>query len=138
MTAKPVAEPHFGTEGDQSSLAGGNAADPQQVKQKGNKIALARARYTAGMRRAMQTAEGREVFWTLLERCCVFQTIMADPQTIYANAGRHDFGLELMGDLIHADEAGYLQMQKEAMERKRRDTVSPRETRKPEGDDTDG
>lgn len=120
------------------SLAGGNAGDPEQVRQKGNQIELAHVRRLAGWRYLLATPLGRELAWSMLEDCTVFVAIMNTSPFIFEAAGRQGWGLKMMAEMIEADDAGYLLMQKEAIDRKRETDGPPKKsTAGPEGEETD-
>ncbi len=121
------------------ALAGGNAGDPVQVRQKGQEEQYARDRRLNGWRYLLATPLGRELAWGHLVECHVFETIMAPDPIIYANAGRHDWGLQMWAEMLDADEALCLTMQREAMARDRtRDTTKDTTKDTTDGAETDG
>ena len=112
-----------------------NAGDPVQSKKAGELEKFARDRRLNGWRFLLSTPLGRELAWSLLADCHVFRTVMATSPFIFANAGRHDWGLQMMDEMIEADEDLYLVMQKEAMNRQR-NIPEPKKS-EPDGEDTD-
>ena len=114
----------------------GNAGDPKQVKRGDELEKFARQRRLNGWRYLLATALGRELAWNLLKDCNVFVSIVAQSSVvIYANAGRHDWGLQMMAEMIEASEDHYLLMQKEAMARDR--TIPEVTQRNADEDDPD-
>jgi hypothetical protein len=98
-----------------------NGADPQQVRRGRRREHQIVEQRAERLRFVLQTALGRAALWDLLEDAGVYRSIMADDTRIFWNAGRHDFGLKLLGRVIDADEHAYLAMEAEARQRKRRD-----------------
>ncbi len=99
-----------------------NAADPEQVRRAGRKMQRREDRVRATVRSVLGSDAGRAFCWELLERAGVFRSVFdPEPTRMSHNAGRQDFGHELIALLTSADEAGYLLMEREARERKRRD-----------------
>lgn len=116
----------------------GNASDKGQVRKAEELEGFARERRLNGWRYLLATPLGRELAWSLLEDCHVFSTIMAQSPYVFENAGRHDWGLKMMAEMILADEDSYLVMQKEAMERGRRAPTPERKKPDDTGESTDG
>lgn len=98
-----------------------NAADPQQVKRAARKQREADEDRIAAIRVVLQTVEGRRVFWDLLSAAGVFRSIWHPSAEIHYNAGRQDFGHEMMADLLLADEDAWELMQREARARQRQE-----------------
>lgn len=98
-----------------------NAADPKQVKRAERKAREAREKYLLALQTVLQTYEGRRVFWELLSTAGVFRSIWHPSAEIHYNAGRQDFGHELMADCIEADEVSFAQMQQDARDRTRQE-----------------
>lgn len=100
-----------------------NAADPAQVKlgrrKERDRVEAIKQLY----KKVLNTPEGRAVFWDLLERAGVFRSVWHASALIHYNAGRQDFGHELMAELIGADDAMYILMEQEARVRARRDDI---------------
>lgn len=99
-----------------------NAADPGQVRHAGRKEKQRSARRVAALRAVMNTPEGRLVMWDLLERAGVFRSVWHPSALIHYNAGRQDFGHELLALLAEADEEAYLTMEREMRTLARRDS----------------
>lgn len=107
-------------ESDKSAVK--NAADPQQVRRAGARDRDKRADEIEAFRALLALPAGRRAFWALLERAGVFRSVWDQSgQRIAYNAGRQDFGHELMAVLLEADEGGFAIMAGEAAERQRRE-----------------
>lgn len=95
-----------------------NAADPHQVRTAGRRIGRRELRFLTALRTVMGTPEGRLVFGDrghgLLARAGVYRSIWEASAKIHYNAGRQDFGHELMAELLRADEGLYQLMETEA------------------------
>ena len=90
-----------------------NAADPRQVRfaeQLGKRRA---ERFTQALAAVMNTPEGRIVLAALVRRAGVFKSIWSPSSEIHYNAGRQDYGHELMADLIGLDEDRFQLMERE-------------------------
>jgi hypothetical protein len=73
----------------------------------------------------MATVEGRAVMWDIIARAGVFETPWNHhSMEIFRNIGRHDYGRELMADVIELDEGLYIQMEIEARAQARLDRDS--------------
>lgn len=103
-----------------------NAGDPRQSKKAGELERLAKERRLAGWRHLLSSSVGRELAWSLLAECHVFSPIMATSPFIFENAGRHDWGLVIMGEITEADEDAFVLMQREAMARARNLPETPK------------
>jgi len=90
-----------------------NAGDQKQVAFAERKAKQAENRYRSALANVMRTAEGRVVMSTLIRRAGVFRTIWDPSAKIHFNAGRQDYGLELLADVTDADEAMYQLMERE-------------------------
>lgn len=101
---------------DRRQPAQTNAADPRQVAQ-GSRIARAReARFLNSLRAVMETEPGRIVMLELIRRCKVFESIWHASAEIHYNAGRQDFGHELMATLVDQNLDAYQLMEREGWE----------------------
>lgn len=99
----------------------GNAADPHQVRYAERKAKRQEEVFLGSLRQTMSTAEGRLVMWELLERAGIYRSIWDPSAKIHYNAGRQDFGHELLVLLLEAGEDFYLLMETEARRRDRAD-----------------
>jgi hypothetical protein len=91
------------------------------------------------LRAVMQTAAGRVVMWDLLARCKVFESIYESSSKIYYNAGRQDFGHELMALLLDLDDGRlYVQMEAEARARATRELRGNEAAHTARAGDTEG
>ena len=98
-----------------------NAADPEQVKRAGRKERDREAVFLRSLKDAMTSPAVRLVMWELLSRARVFGSIYHASALIHYNAGRQDFGHELMAACLEADEELYLLMEREARARAKRE-----------------
>jgi len=99
-----------------------NAADADQVKRATRKERQRHTFQLAALQAVMETEAGRIVMWDLLERAGIYRTVFApDSGSVYYQAGRQDFGHELLKLLLDAGEESYLLMEKEARTRARRE-----------------
>lgn len=73
--------------------------------------------HVGSLRQVLATAAGRLVLFALLDRASVFSSIWDASAKIHYNAGRQDFGHELMADALQADEQAYTTMLVEAKKR---------------------
>jgi len=90
-----------------------NAADPRQVRYAERKSREVEARFFDALKDVLGTASGRFVCWVLLERAGIYRSIWDPSAKIHYNAGRQDFGHELLAALLAADEEGYQRMERE-------------------------
>lgn len=112
-----------------------NASDPAQVKRAG-RIERERAKeFLGNLRAVLDTGYGRSVMWEMLERAGVFRSIYHPSSAIYYNAGRQDYGHELLAALIEADPTLYQTMEREARERKTRDAAATDAAHTPSAED---
>lgn len=99
-----------------------NAADPAQVKRAGRIERDKAKEFGALMQATMASADARALLWALLGRAKIYQSVFHRDSNVMAyNAGRQDFGHEIMAEIIAADPALYLQMEREARDRDTRD-----------------
>jgi type II secretory pathway component PulM len=91
----------------------GNAADPQQVARARRKEAERGERFLVSLQAIMRTREGRLVMWELLSRAGIYRSIWDPSSKIHYNAGRQDYGHELLASVIAADSDLYQQMERE-------------------------
>ena len=101
-----------------------NAGDPKQVKRAARLEKDKAAEFRGNMRAVMDTPYGRAFMWELLSMAGVFRSIYHPSSAIYYNAGRQDFGHELMANALTADAKLYLLMQQEASERADREKAA--------------
>lgn len=97
----------------------GNAADPRQVRHAERKVEAREDEFLEALEQVLKTPGGRLVWWGLLERAGVYRSVWDASARIHYNAGRQDFGHELLGLAIDANEQGYLLMEAEARKRAR-------------------
>lgn len=118
-----------------------NAADPRQIRL-GEQIEKRRAeRFDNAMAAVLNTPAGRTVFAQLIRRAGVYRSIWHPSAEIHYNAGRQDYGHELMADIIRTSEAGWQQLEREQWEweKAQERTIAAGHTRRAsEGDEKDG
>lgn len=112
-----------------------NAADPAQVKRAARKERDREALLADALRLTLSQPAGRFVFWNLLERAKIYHSIMTPGPEIYYNAGRQDFGHELLALAIACDEELYALMEKEARERKAKENRATDAAHTPKADE---
>lgn len=100
-----------------------NAADPEQVSRAGRREHRRDDLRLDLYRAVLHSAAGRAVFWDLLTLAGVYRSIYAADGRIHYNAGRQDFGHEVIATLLAADEDAYLLMEREARQLAKRDAV---------------
>jgi len=115
-----------------------NAADPQQVRRAGRRDRDRHARELEWVRAVLAHGDGRAMVWTLLERAGIFRSVWHTSAMIHYNAGRQDFGHELMALVIEADEEGFELMQREARTRARRERLENEAAHTPRQGGTNG
>lgn len=102
-----------------------NAADPQQVKDAGRRDKRHAAWFVDNLRAVMGAPFGRALMWELLGKARIYASVFhRDPGLMAYNSGRQDFGHQLLAEIIAADAALYLLMEREARERDQRDNAA--------------
>lgn len=112
-----------------------NAADVRQIRQLERRERERERQGAEALRAVMSTPEGRFVCWRWLERTGVFRSVWEQSARIHYNAGRQDVGHEFMAAMIETDENLYLQMEREARDRDRRDAQSAEAVTTPSADE---
>lgn len=87
-----------------------NAADAAEVREAEKKQQLKISQTHRDLQAVLRTSEGRRVFWRLLERARVFESVWENSARIHYNAGRQDFGHEIMADIVEAGEKFFFDM----------------------------
>jgi hypothetical protein len=90
-----------------------NVADPQQVAYGKRKEKEREARSLDALRAVLRTPAGRIVVWDLLTRAGIFRSIWDPSAKVHYNAGRQDFGHELLASCLEADAEAYQLMERE-------------------------
>lgn len=90
-----------------------NAADPQQVRFAQQFEKRRRERFENAMLAVLGSADGRIVLAELVKRAGVYRSIWHPSSEIHYNAGRQDYGHELMADLVALDEDLFQLMERE-------------------------
>jgi hypothetical protein len=99
--------------GRQPSSLVRNAADPKQVKFAEQFEKRRDERFRVAIASVMATQEGRAVLAGLIRRAGVYRSVWSPSSEIHYNAGRQDYGHELMADLVAVDEDLYQLMERE-------------------------
>lgn len=96
-----------------------NAADESQVKGAEKAEKRAKQREMNEILTILQTSQGRQYIWRLLEKCGVYQSSFDNSGSrVYFNEGQRNIGLMILADVNDADPDAYVTMMKEAKERK--------------------
>lgn len=90
-----------------------NAADPKQVRLAERMEKAREERFQSSLAAVMNTVEGRVVLAALIRRAGVYKSIWSRDSAIHYNAGRQDYGHELMADLVRLDEERFQLMERE-------------------------
>lgn len=95
-----------------------DAGDEKQVKSRKTKAELERERQLEELRTILSTEGGRYFLWRVLAVTGIFHS-NSDPDTVRMaiKSGRRDVGLEIMHEIIQADEKAFNKMQIEGRER---------------------
>lgn len=94
-----------------------DTSDARQVKYARRLERRREQLFRASLRAVMSTEAGRAVCWDFISRAGVFHSIWDNSARIHYNAGRQDFGHEMMAEVLETDEALYLLMEQEARNR---------------------
>lgn len=112
-----------------------NTADPRHVRHAERRERERERQGAEALRAVMATPEGRLVCWRWLERAGVFRSVWDSSARIHYNAGRQDLGHEFMAAMVDTDEQLYLDMEREARDRNRRDAQSAEAVTTPSADE---
>lgn len=113
-----------------------NAADEEQVRNAGNRIANGRERDLEDIRYIVSLPEGRRFLLRLLDKCGVYENeFMACPRTEAFYLGQTNIGQFVLGEVLQADVEGYLTIERERVTNGGR---SKERKRRGSGGDTEG
>jgi hypothetical protein len=91
-----------------------NAADEHQVKRASKKETARADQDYADMKRALQDAGVRRIFWKILERCKTFQSVCHPSGSMtYYNSGQQDVGHWLMSEIVKVNDQALVAMMQE-------------------------
>lgn len=90
-----------------------NAASEKQVRKAKSEEKRLRSEYIDDLEYILKTPQGRNVVWKILEDCSVFGSIWEPSAKIHYNAGKQDFGHNLLASVVEAGEKYLFQMMKE-------------------------
>lgn len=93
-----------------------NAANEEQVRERGTKQKNKRDRELEDVNFILSSKQGRRFFWRFIRLCGVFETSFTGNNTTFFKEGERNVGLRLMTDLNEAAPNAYALMQKEANE----------------------
>jgi hypothetical protein len=116
-----------------------NAADPRQVRFAERLEKQQAERFARALAGVMSTPEGRIVMANLIRRAGVYKSIWHPSSEIHYNAGRQDYGHELMADLVRLSEETYQLMEREewAWAKHQQATIDAAHTARSDGGQTD-
>jgi hypothetical protein len=98
---------------------------PKQVKRAGRIEKDRAGRFRELLTAVLGLPAGRALLWELLGRAKVNASVFHRDQAVMAySSGRQDFGHELLAEIIAADSTLYLQMEREARDRDKRDDAT--------------
>jgi hypothetical protein len=95
-----------------------NAADKEQVKSAKQKELLGREAELNDLRVVLNTVHGRRVFWRLLGKFGLNQSVYHPSALIHYKSGQQDAAHTLLAEICEADEEQYFQMMREARQSK--------------------
>lgn len=98
-----------------------NAADENQVEERGRKSRNIEANRLAALKNVLQTRDGRDVLWWFLEEAGVHRSVWSASAMIHYNAGKQDFGHFIEARICEADEEALFQMMRDSQKLKRGD-----------------
>jgi hypothetical protein len=100
-----------------------NAADREAQRWARRKEKQRAMQSQAALHAMLEDPTGRRVLWDLLELAGVYKSVFAAgaPDLTAWQAGRQDYGHELIVLMFNANDRGYATMQAEAVERRRRE-----------------
>lgn len=87
-----------------------NAANEKQVRRAKNKENLKDKDINSAFRKILNTPEGVQVLWHILEHCKSFESIWHPSALIHYNSGRQDVGHFLMAKISEADPRGLIRI----------------------------
>ena len=100
----------------------GNAADPKQVRNAERRTRRRDRDFLDSLEIVLASPHGRLVMWELLARAGVYRSVWDQSGSkTYYNAGRQDYGHELLTLLLEASPALYIEMETEARRREARE-----------------
>lgn len=115
------------------------ANDRHQIRAAKTRLASRERRFMDALRAVLNTPQGRLIFGErelgLLARAGVYKSIWARDASIHYNAGKQDFGHELLALLTQADEMSYLRMEAEMRALAKRDSGETEAAHLPSTDD---
>jgi hypothetical protein len=98
-----------------------DAGDPRAVRRAQRLERRRTEAFNLALLEVLQSPAGRAVLWELLARAGVYRSVWDNSARIHYNAGRQDFGQELIGTIVDADEKLYLLMEAEGRARAKRE-----------------
>lgn len=90
-----------------------NAADPEQVKEAGQKEKHGRNKELDDIYWVLSTRQGRRFFLRYMTFCGVFRSSWDPSARIHFNEGQRNVGLMMLADLNESDPSAYEKMKRE-------------------------
>lgn len=92
-----------------------NAANEAKIREGKEKDLRDRERYVADLQGLLSIPGGRRFLWEQLTRCRIYeQSAEMSGSWTYFNEGSRKIGLQLLADIIEADDEKYLLMMRES------------------------
>lgn len=91
-----------------------NAADPAQVADASNRLLNGREKELEDIRLVLSTVGGRRFVWKMLDKAGLFKTSWHPSAQIHFLEGKRAVALELLADLIEADEDSFVKLMAES------------------------
>lgn len=95
-----------------------NAADPEQLALARKEQERRREQERADLRAILDTPGGRRFIARCLQKCGVFASTFTGNSETFFREGRRSVGLELLDEVMAADEAAFITMVKESRQEK--------------------
>ena len=87
-----------------------NAADKEQLNSAKTKEKFLRKRELSDFRSILETNEGRRIFWRILERCRVFESVWDPSAKIHYLSGQQDLGHWILAEILSSNKAAFFKM----------------------------
>jgi hypothetical protein len=98
-----------------------NAADAGQIRDAQRKQRAATKDHLADLKEIANTPAGERFLWRLFSKTGILHTAYrADANAMYFETGKREIGLELLADLMLADDQAFLRMQSNAVQEEKR------------------
>ena len=92
-----------------------DVGDREQVKERKVTSQLLLQREQEELRQVLSTPAGQNVLWRIVfEYCGVFQQSPMDPDVLSRFSGRREIGLQILDDVLTADQEAYIMMMRKS------------------------